>query len=368
MKYMKVALVYDRINKWGGAERVLLTLHEMFPDAPLFTSVYSKENASWAEVFPKVFPSFVNRIALVQKRHELLPFFMPIIFEMHDFSAYDLVISVTSEAAKGIITKSPTYYICYCLTPTRYLWSHYDTYFKGSTFKVLAKPVVEYLRRWDKVAARRPDVMVAISKAVQTRIKKYYGRESKIIHPPVDVDKFSVDTSLLYSNEVKKKFYLVVSRLVPYKRVDLAVKAFNRLKLPLIIVGIGSEERKLKKMAKGNIVFVGQLTDEELSGYYKRCAALLMPQEEDFGLVAVEANASGAPVLAYKAGGALDVIEDGKSGVFFDKQSVEGIIKAVRRFQGLKFRPKDLRKNASRFSKEEFKKRFKDLILKYGRL
>ena len=354
---MKVALIYDRVNKWGGAERVLLALHEIFPDASLFTSVYSKENAKWAEIFPKVIPSFVNKFKLVQKRHELLPFFMPILFESHDFSTYDLVISIASEAAKGVITKPPTYHICYCLTPTRYLWSHYDLYFKGGTFKGITKPIVSYLRSWDKIAAYRPDVMIAISKAVQERIKKYYGRESNVIYPP---------TSLLYSNEVKKNgeedFFLVVSRLVPYKRVDLAIEVFNRLKLPLVIVGTGSEKNKLKKTAKDNIIFAGQLTDSELAGYYKRCLALVMPQEEDFGLAAVEAQSFGKCVIAFNKGGVKEIIIPNKSGILFPKQSVKSLIGAIKEFKRSKFDSNIIKRNARRFSKERFKKEFLDLI------
>lgn len=365
---MKVALVYDRINKWGGAERVLLALHEIFPDAPLFTSVYSKQSAKWAEIFPKVIPSFINKIKFIQKRHELLPFFMPILFESHDFSDYDLVISITSEAAKGVITKFPTYHVCYCLTPTRYLWSGYDLYFKkfkkGTPLGLISHPFVRYLRRWDKVASQRPDAMIAISQTVQNRIEKYYGRESKVIYPPVDVDCFS--TTSLRSGVVKqvrqKDFYLIVSRLVPYKRVDLAIKAFNQLKKPLIIIGTGSEETRLKKMAGKNIKFVGQLTDAELAGYYKKCTVYVMPQEEDFGLAAVEAQSFGKCVIAFNKGGAREIIIPNKSGIFFSKQSVESLINAIKKFEKAKFDENLIRRNARRFSKERFKKEFLKLV------
>src|SRR3989344_2367668 len=235
MQYDKVALVYDRVNKWGGAERVLLMLHEMFPDAPLYTSVYSREKAPWANVFPEVIPSFLQKFSFLRDRHELLAPLMSLAFESFDFSGYDLVISVTSEAAKGVITKPGTLHVCYCLTPTRYLWSHFDTYFSargGPAFgwKGITKPVVTYLRSWDKIAAQRPDVVIAISTAVQDRIKKYYNRGSEIIYPPVDIEKFqrkSVDTTSLRSDVVKqRRYFLIVSRLVPYKKVDLAIEAF----------------------------------------------------------------------------------------------------------------------------------------------
>src|SRR3990167_10742564 len=180
---MKVAVVYDRVNKWGGAERVLLALHEMFPDAPLYTSVYDERNAPWAKVFPRVYTSFLQKFPFAKSNHEFLALLMPLAFELFNFDEYDLVISVTSEAAKGIITKPETLHICYMLTPTRYLWSHYDLYFKNPILRFISKPAVNYLRNWDKIAAQRPDKIIAISTEVQRRIKKYYGRESDIVFP-----------------------------------------------------------------------------------------------------------------------------------------------------------------------------------------
>ena len=191
---MNVALVYDRVNKWGGAERVLLSLNKLFPKAPLYTSVYNQETSSWAKIFPKVIPSFLQKIPFAKSHHEVLPFLMPIAFESFNFSGFDLVISVTSEAAKGIITPPGTIHICYCLTPTRYLWSGYNEYFTNPLLKELSLPIVSYLQDWDQTAANRPDVMVGISKTVCTRIKKYYHRDSKLIYPPVDVDRFSFST------------------------------------------------------------------------------------------------------------------------------------------------------------------------------
>ena len=184
---MKVAIVYDRVNKWGGAERVLLALHEMFPDAPLYTSVYDSKKAPWARVFPKIYTSFLQYLPFAKSNHELLAPLMPLVFESFNFDNYDLVISVTSEAAKGIKTNSGTLHVCYCLTPTRYLWSHYEDYFKNPVFKLVTKPIINYLKNWDKKAAQRPDVMIAISTEVKNRIKKYYGRDSEIIFPPTNV-------------------------------------------------------------------------------------------------------------------------------------------------------------------------------------
>jgi len=356
---MKTAIVYDRVNKWGGAERVLLALHEIYPDAPLYAAVYDSDKATWAKVFPKVIPSFLQKIPFAKSRHEFLGTFTPIAFENFDFSSYDLVISVTSEAAKGIITKPQTLHICYCLTPTRYLWSAYSLYFKNPILRFISRPAIYYLRHWDKLAAQRPDVMVAISSAVQKRIKRYYGRDSKLIYPPVDIKKFQNPN---FKFQKRGNFFLCVSRLIPYKRVDLAVEAFNELSLPLLIVGKGSEEGKLKRMAKSNIIFVGELTDEKLADYYSKCLALIFPQEEDFGLTAVEAQAAGTPVVAYKKGGALDTVIDRKTGVFFTKQNKEGLIEIVKKFKEHSFDRKVIMDNANKFSKENFKSEFLKLI------
>lgn len=360
---MKTALVYDRVNKWGGAERVLLTLHEIFPDAPLYTSVYNPKTASWAKVFPKVIPSFAGQ-NWVDSHHEWLAPLMPLAFESFNFDSYDLVISVTSEAAKGIITHPGTVHLCYCLTPTRYLWSGYDFYFsKDSPLRTVTKPIVGYLKRWDKVAAHRPDVMIATSKTVQERIKKYYSRDSGIIYPPVGLDPF--DTSPIRISEVKNTgFFLIVGRLVPYKRVDLVIEAFNRLKKPLIIVGTGSEEARLKRMAGNYIKFVGQLTDSQLANYYSSSKALIFPQEEDFGIVAIEAQSAGKPVIAFNKGGARETVIPGKTGLFFSRQTPGDLISAIKKFERTKFDSKIIKENAKRFSKERFKKEFIDFVRK----
>lgn len=361
---MKVALVYDRVNKWGGAERVLLALHELFPKAPLYTAVYSKEKAHWAEVFPEVIPSFLQKIPFLNKHHELLGTFTPLAFESFDFDKFDVVISVTSEAAKGIITRSDTLHICYCLTPTRYLWSGHDFYFNNPpsmfrffpSFWNISRPMVNYLKRWDKVAAKRPDFLVAISSEVQKRIKDYYERDSVIIHPPTEVGFFKK------GKKEKKNYYLLVSRLIPYKRTDLAVKVFNDLGLPLYIVGTGSEEKRLKKMAKKNIKFFGHVDDNTLKKLYGQAKALVFPQEEDFGIVAVEAMASGTPVIAYKKGGALDTLIEGETGVFFEKQEEAMLEKAVKRLEKTQIDEKKLKKQADKFSKDNFKRKIEDLI------
>lgn len=364
---MKIALVYDRVNKWGGAERVLLALHKLFPDAPLYTSVYDKKKASWVSVF-NVKTSFLQNFPFAM-RHELYAPLMPLAFESFNFDEFDLVISVTSEAAKGIITKPSTKHICYCLTPTRYLWSGYDEYFKNPFLKFLSKPIIAYLKFWDKIASQRPDAYIAISKEVQARISKYYGRESIVVYPPVEafsslassvqLKNKKLDANLL---DAERSYFLIVSRLVPYKKIDLAIKVFNKLKLPLKIIGTGSEMERLKAMANPNIEFLGYLTDKELVEYYSGCRGLIFPGHEDFGLTILEAQSFGKPVIAFMDGGALETIINGKTGIFFDKQTVESLEKAIRQFNNMKFEPKDCMENAQKFNFEIFKEKFMKAI------
>lgn len=352
---MKVAIVYDRVNKWGGAERVLLALHKMYPGAPLFTSVYDSKSASWARVFPKVYTSFLQKVPFAKSNHEYLAPFMPFAFRSFDFSGYDVVISVTSEFAKAIRTGRGTTHICYCLTPTRYLWSGYGEYFNNRAFGFLSKPMVSYLRKIDLISAKKPDIMIAISGEVKKRIKKYYKRNSLIVFPPVNLG-FKKKTS-------SNRNYLLVSRLdYGYKKVDLTINAFNRLGLPLIIVGTGREEGRLKSMANNNIRFAGRITEKRLADYYSSSRALIMPQEEDFGIVAVEAQSYGLPVIAYKKGGALDTVKDGITGTFFDAQTVHSLTKSILRFEKMRFKADNLFTNAKKFSLKNFERNFAKIV------
>lgn len=352
---MKVALVYDRVNKWGGAERVLLALHELFPDAPLYTSVYHLEKATWASVFT-IKTSFLQNFPAAQQAHEFYPLLMPAAFESFTFDEYDLVISVTSEAAKGVITKPGTVHICYCLTPTRYLWSGRKDYFSNPFVSFLSTPAIKYLKNWDLVASSRPDHYVSISEEVQQRIKNFYGRDSSIIHPPVDL------FSGIPLKKSKGEYYLVVSRLVAYKRVDLAIKACNKLGLPLKIVGTGAQMQHLQKIAGPSVEFLGSVSDRELIRLYQDSKALIFPGLEDFGIVMAESLGFGKPVIAFDRGGARDIIEDGRSGVFFPSQNITSLTEAILRSQKIVFDPKMLRKRAELFSKDQFKSRFSRFI------
>lgn len=357
---MKTAIVYDRVNKWGGAERVLLSLHKLFPSAPLYTSVYNPETAIWAKVFPKVVPSFLQRMRFARTRHDLFAPLMPLAFESFDFSGFDLVISVTSESAKGIITQPKTLHVCYCLTPTRYLWSGYEEYFDNPVKRTITKPAVEYLKKWDYQASFRPDVLIGISQTVCNRIKKYYDRDSQLIYPPVDVRKFKFPST---NNEPSTtNYYLVVSRLVPYKKIDLVVGVFNSLNKRLVVIGDGSQRGRLEKKAKRNIEFKGQVTDEELRAYYHGAKAVIFPQEEDFGIVAVEAQAAGIPVIAFSGGGAAETVVEGTTGVFFNRQTKKALKGTLEKFERMKFDPKEISKHAKKFSEEKFLQQFGNLV------
>jgi len=354
---MKVAIVYDRINKWGGAERVLLELHKIFPDAPLYTSLYAPEKAKWAEVF-EVRPSFLQKLKFLRDKHELLGVFMPIAFESFDFSKFDLVISVTSESAKGVITNKDTKHICICLTPTRYLWSDYDIYFKSNLFKIITFPVVFYLKKWERIAIKRPDGVIAISENIKEKIKQYYDVDSHVIYPP--------SSSILNTRKIvlpnEKNYFLVVSRLVPHKRIDLAVKAVNRSKTNLIIIGKGVEEGNLKSIAGKNVKFIKSVSDSELRGYLKNAKALIYPSEEDFGIGMVEAQLHGAPVVAYRKGAAKEIIKEGKTGEFFKEQTVRSLSRVLKTIKKDKYNERDCYNNGLRFSNQKFRKNLSTYI------
>lgn len=356
---MKVAFVYDRVNKYGGAERVLEALHGIWPDAPLYTAVYDSKGAPWAKDFD-VRPSFLQKIPFAASNHEFLPWLTPLAFEQFSFDEYDVVISVTSAEAKNIITKPHTLHICYCLTPTRYLWNakefHEETQGIAGMGLQLWAPV---LRRWDKIAAARPDRYIAISNHVAKRVKKYYGQRSEVIYPPVDTKRFTANDK----RSTIDGYYLAVSRLVGYKRLDIVVDAFTKLDLPLVIVGTGRGERKLMGKAGRTIRFVGgHLTDAQLLHYYQNCRAFVHAADEDFGIAMVEAQAAGKPVIAYAKSAAAEIVLPGKTGILFSAQSVKSLIAAVEASRKKRFDPKLCRANARRFAKAEFQKRMKETV------
>jgi glycosyltransferase involved in cell wall biosynthesis len=292
----------------------------------------------------------LNQVPSAKKHHEFFPWLTPLAFESFNLSGYNVVISVSSAEAKGIITGPKIFHLNYCLTPTRYLWGEH-----AHVWLV----VTNYLRRWDLVASQRPDEIVSISQTVRERVKKYYQRESEVIYPPVDTDKFEIRNSKF---EINSNYFLVVSRLVRYKRIDVAIRAFNKLGWPLKIIGVGWETRYLKRMAEKNIEFLGELTDEELLGYYQKCRAVVFPGEEDFGLVPLEAQACGKPVIAYRGGGATETVIEGVTGEFFGGQTWQSLAVKLQSCKAVRFNKENCRKNALRFSKERFKKEFKKRV------
>lgn len=350
---MKVALIYDRVNKNGGAERVLTTLHKIYPQAPLYTLVHNQETASWSKDID-IHSSFFNRIKFLQSRHELLAPFAAMAFETFDFSGFDVVISLTSADAKAVVTKPGILHICYCLTPTRYLWSGKEEYRRHFPVKFLFDLYLKQAQKADLVCSQRPDVYLSISKEVQKRTKTYYEKESEVIYPPINYDFFSK------AKKTVGDYYLLAGRLVSYKRPEIVVQAINKLKRRLVIVGTGSEFNQLKSIAGKTISFVGEVSDQKLRNLYAGAKAVIFPQEEDFGLVPLEAQATGTSVLAFAGGGALETVIDGQTGLFFVKQNPDSIIEAIDRFEAGKHRvtSEKCKKQAARFSEDRFIDKF----------
>ncbi|MGB9857930.1 MAG: glycosyltransferase family 4 protein [Dictyoglomaceae bacterium] len=359
---MKVAIVHDWIVNIGGAEKVLTTLLELFSSADVFTLVASKETLRKLNITQKVHESFISNLPFGRKNYSMYLPLMPFAIEQFDLSKYDLVISSSHCVAKGVLTKSYQIHICYCHTPMRYIWDLYFSYLKDKKvekgFKnIFVRLLFHYLRIWDVTSANRVDYFIANSKNVARRIWKFYRREAKVIYPPVEVEKFS-------PSDEKDEYFLVLSRLVSYKKVDLVIETFNELNLPLVVIGDGEDMRKIKKMARENIKILGWQDDTTVRKYLARAQALIFPVEEDFGIVPVEAQASGTPVIAYGRGGALETVIDGKTGIFFYEQNVKSLKEAVLRFlkERAKFKREDLLNNAQRFSKERFKREIQDFL------
>jgi len=373
---MKVALVHDWLTGMRGGEKVLEVFCELFPDAHLYTLLHNKGSLSNTIESMDIRTSFIQKLPLVKKKYRhLLPIF-PTAIERFDLREYDLVLSSSHCVAKGVITGADTLHICYCFTPMRYIWDLYSLYFgktrAGVITRLATSLVLNYLRKWDMASSNRVNKFVAISKYIAERIKKNYGRDSDLIYPPVDCSYFKPG----FAND---GFYLMVSPLAPNKRVDIAVEAFNSNGLPLIVIGSGQEEKKLEKMAGGNIKLMGWQSDEVVREYYVNCKALIFPGVEDFGIVPLEAQACGKPVIAFGDGGALETIipldkEAGKrdeqlnnaTGLFFYEQTAESLAQAVVRFEAVQgqFNEQEIRKNAESFDRAIFKNEFKKYIEK----
>ena len=377
---MKVAIAHDWFSDVGGAEKVAKELHEIFPEAPIYT-IFHDENFTrkflpGAEIRPSHLQKYIH---FVGKNKWLIPF-MPVSVELFDLSGFDLVISSSAYFIKGLILKPDTTHICYCHSPTRQWWDWQSEYRKEvKKAPRWAVSILQHaMRIWDRSASTRVDYFIANSLNVKKRILKYYGKKSVVIYPPVEMDdgstKFNAENEFSgsplsygpnhYGELRTNNYFLIVSRLFKHKNADVAVRAFNKLGWPLVIVGNGPEMMRLKKLAKNNIRLVGLASEEELRGYYQNCMAFVMPQEEDFGIAPIEAMGYGKPVLALKRGGALEYIEEGINGEFFvDPHPDVLAYGALRLKQNIyKYDKEEIKRTAKRFSKEQFKYEVLNLI------
>jgi glycosyltransferase involved in cell wall biosynthesis len=355
---MTLALVHDWLNQRGGAEDVLETLVAMYPQAPLYTSMY------WPAGMPADYrhwdirTTWMDRLPGIHRHHQpYLPLY-PLTFQRLDLSAHPVVLSNKSGFCHGVRTGPDTTHICYCLTPTRYVWQ-YEEYAAREALPAgvrrLLKPLIGWLRRWDYAAAQRVHHFVAISSEIQKRIQQYYGRTASVIYPPVDIHQFS-------PSDRQGDYFLFVGRLVPYRRLDLAIRAFNQLELPLVIAGAGRDREPLESIAGPNITFLGYVPDAERAELMARCRAYILPAEEDFAIAPVQAMASGRPVIAYAAGGALDTVIPGETGLLFTQPTPESLADAVRQFDAARFDPGTIRRHAERFDKSVFESKLRAFV------
>lgn len=361
----KVAIVCDWLAGTGGAERVVLELHRLYPEAPIYTSQYDARPATWHG--QNWFAEADVRVSWLQKLPLRLRKFLPVLrafyFARLDLSTYDLVISAAGAEAKAVKTGKDTIHVSYIHSPTHYYWIRYDEYLKNPGFGKLdwlarlgLKLLVGPMRRWDYKAAQKPDYLVANSNHIKKMIKQFYGREATVIHPPVDIERFAE------KSEEPRRGFVTAGRQTPYKRIDLAVEAFNQLDQPLLVLGNGPDHRRLEKIAGRKVTFKTKPTDEEVAHYFQTSLAMIFPGLDDFGITAVEALASGTPVIAYKAGGALDYIEPGKNGLFFEEQTAESLAKAVKSYSPANFNSKTVSASAEKFSSANFQARLGDFI------
>lgn len=368
LKIMKVALVHDYFNQYGGGERVVEAMADIWPDSLVYTSIYDKKlMRNWLKIDNKrIKTNFIQKLPFVNYLNKHYFFAYPLAFKYQNVGDVDIVLSSSSYAAKFAGVNKKSISICYLHTPPRFLWgydtelsSYYNRPFDTALnpiYRLVVPPIRNILRRMDYQAAQRINFFIANSKEVQKRIEKHYNKKSEVIYPPVDTKKFK-------NEKVKDEgYFLIVSRLGGYKRVDIAVEAFNKLGLELRIVGVGPQSAYLKSIAKKNVKLLGILPDREVNRLLQNCTALIFPTHEDFGIVPVEAMAAGKPVIAFRGGGALETIIEGKTGEFFEKQTSESLFEVVKRFDPTRYNPIESKNQANKFSKEVFKQKIKTFV------
>ncbi len=353
-----IAIVHDFLSQYGGAEYVVSVFHEMFPEAPIYTSIYFPDKTWPAFKTAKVITSFMQKTPYISKIQKWLFFVYPIVFRTMDLSSYDLILSSSANFASGVKVKKGQKHICYMHNPPRFLYRE-EEYLKKEKVAGLLRLLVSFisvpLRFFDKRSTVKIDFIIANSKNVAKRIYSTYAKESIMVYPPVEEDRFCL-------SEKSEGFYLVVSRLIGYKRVDLAVEAFNNLNKRLIVIGDGPEKQRLKEMARNNVEIMGWQPDEVVADYLGRCEAFIFPGEEDFGIVSVEAQLCGKPVVAYRGGGALETVVENETGIFFDEFDSKLLADAVLALENTKWNKKKIRENALRFSKKRFKEEINKII------
>ncbi|MFE5324210.1 glycosyltransferase [Paenibacillus sp. NPDC056579] len=355
---MKIALVHDYLNQYGGAERVLECFMDLFPEAPVYTII--SDLSKMPERFKKanINTSFVQNVPFSKKHYKKMLSLLPHAVESFDLREYDVILSSSSAFAKGIITNPSQIHICYCHTPMRYVWDLYHQYLaeiNNPIYKNVLPFILHKIRNWDFVNSQRVDYYIANSMNVSNRIQKYYHRDSQVIHPPVSFDRFQ-------SSECGSDFFLIVSRLIPYKRIDLVIEACNRLHLPLVIIGDGYDKKRLERIAGPTVKLLGYQSDEVISQYYAKCKAFILAGEEDFGITPLEAQANGKPVIAFGKGGALETVVGGKTGIFFNEPTTESLIQALNQFESMTFHSDIIRQHANQFNESRFKENIMDFI------
>jgi glycosyltransferase involved in cell wall biosynthesis len=352
---MKVAIVHDYLNQYGGAERVLDELHDLWPEAPVHVAIHDPAKMPARYRSWDIRASALNRLPFANRKHQALLFLLPQAFESFDLDDYDLVVSSSSGFAHGVLTNPATLHVCYCHSPPRFLWD-YHSYARREGLRGAARLLVESslprLRVWDRVAAERADAWISTSRLVRARISRFYGKQSAVIPPPVRVSNFTVGVE-------PGSYFLMLMRLVGWKRPEIVVEACTRLGLPLVVAGDGRDEAQLRRIAGPSVRFVGRVDDSQIPQLYRDCKALILPSEEDFGITPLEAMAAGRPVIAYGGGGVLDTVVPGRTGLFFEEHSADGLAEVLTRFDARDFDPSLIRTHAEQFDSAIFAERMR---------